>query len=293
MQANKVGHCREGSSDKVYIASIARDPAGNGFRVVGKGGAIYKSMRTYDKGTFASLSVAEAERDKLFRSKTGKSKKPYVDIESPTYSGPLMMNGLWLADWLEPSLYAEDPGEPPDAELDDEGLEELEIEVAALIRANKKVKAVRLVREKTGCGLVEAKALVDKVQRDVKLFEALNPEEAFERVAKGGLKLRRVAQDLVKQGRRGDAVKQVSKTLGIGMAEAEEMLGKVFPESPAMKGRDWEVVCVNAAGMEDNFDEGSTYVAEPHPEDDMVYVWDRNGEKRECFSERFKEAVGI
>lgn len=287
---NKVGHCREGSSDKVYVASIVK--VLGGYQVVGKGGAIYKGMRTYDKGKFATMSAAEAERDKLFRSKTGKSKKPYEDIEAPNYQGPLSMADPWLVDWLEPELDVEVPDSAPDVELDDPGREELEIEVAALIRSRRTVDAVRLVRTKAGLGLREAKALVNKVQEDVIRMEAMNPEASFERaVEKGGPKLRKVAEDLIRQGKRGDAVKQVSKTLGLSLEDAEKRLDAAFPSSA--KGRDWEVVCVNAAGMEDSFDEGATYVAERHPEDDMVYVWDRNGEKRECFSERFKEAVGV
>ena len=53
-----------------------------------------------------------------------------------------------------------------------------------------------------------------------------------------------------------------------------------------------EVVCVSNLGIEDGFDEGITYVAEDHEDDEMIYVYDRNGEKRELLAERFEAFVG-
>jgi len=50
------------------------------------------------------------------------------------------------------------------------------------------------------------------------------------------------------------------------------------------------VVCVNAGGIEDRFDEGASYSAEMHPESDMVYVHDKYGERDEWFRDRFVRA---
>ena len=51
------------------------------------------------------------------------------------------------------------------------------------------------------------------------------------------------------------------------------------------------VTCVNNMGLEDNFDDGSDYVAMDHSEDGMIYVYDRYGNKQECFDDRFVDRV--
>jgi len=56
---------------------------------------------------------------------------------------------------------------------------------------------------------------------------------------------------------------------------------------------DFEVECVDATGIEEIFDEGMTYIAEPHTDSSMLYVYDRNGQKRECFRERFKRVQTV
>lgn len=99
---NKVGHYQDGTSDKVYIASIVPTTDRTGakvYRVIGKYSRIYKNMTTVDKGQFISLNNAVAERDKLFATKV---KKGYVNIESPTYNGLLTEDTQWLLDNVEP-----------------------------------------------------------------------------------------------------------------------------------------------------------------------------------------------
>ena len=105
-QANKVGHCREGSSDKVYVVSIEKTTASNGmdaYRVIAYAGRIWKKMKLYQKGTFSSLMAAESERDSIWRKKK-LQKDAYVDIESGGYDGPLKMNSAWLSEYLVPEL---------------------------------------------------------------------------------------------------------------------------------------------------------------------------------------------
>ena len=50
--------------------------------------------------------------------------------------------------------------EPPKRPLDQHAFDE----VLALVRANRKIEAIKLVRERTGLGLVEAKHLVEAVE---------------------------------------------------------------------------------------------------------------------------------
>jgi len=55
---------------------------------------------------------------------------------------------------------------------------------------------------------------------------------------------------------------------------------------------DFEVVCHDATGQEDRFDEGCTYLAENHIDTSLVWVYDRYGERREYAWSRF-EAVRV
>jgi predicted DNA-binding WGR domain protein len=65
------------------------------------------------------------------------------------------------------------------------------------------------------------------------------------------------------------------------------------PTAPADAGREFIVECQDNAGMEDKFDAGIEYVAESHDDPNLVWVYDKLGERQECFSERFKEVDGI
>lgn len=99
---NKVGHCKQGNSDKVYIACIVPSTDANGlpvYNVVGKASRIYKRMKIYHKGSFSSLMDAAQARDEIFFSKV---KKGYVDIETSSYNGQLDHDDKWLLENVEP-----------------------------------------------------------------------------------------------------------------------------------------------------------------------------------------------
>jgi hypothetical protein len=49
-----------------------------------------------------------------------------------------------------------------------------------------------------------------------------------------------------------------------------------------------EAVCVNNTGMQDSFDVGVTYIFDKHEEEDMLWVTDNLGTRREVLKERFK-----
>ena len=63
---------------------------------------------------------------------------------------------------------------------------------------------------------------------------------------------------------------------------------KKEPEPKKPEDPTFEVVCINALGMEDSFDEGETYTARKH-QNGFLVVWDAEGEELEVFAERFKE----
>jgi predicted DNA-binding WGR domain protein len=48
-----------------------------------------------------------------------------------------------------------------------------------------------------------------------------------------------------------------------------------------------ELVCLDNSGMEDKFDKNISYVCEPHPDADLIYVYDKFGNKGEFLVERF------
>lgn len=54
------------------------------------------------------------------------------------------------------------------------------------------------------------------------------------------------------------------------------------------KDDDLVALCVDMTGLEDRFDQGIEYVFERHADKAMLWVYDKFGEKREVFRERFK-----
>jgi len=79
--------------------------------------------------------------------------------------------------------------------------------------------------------------------------------------------------------------------IGRILDEAYDELREPEPE-PDPYEHFMEFVCIDAAGIEDGFDEGTTYLAESHDDGDYLWVVDRNGVKREVFRERFKIPQG-
>ena len=51
------------------------------------------------------------------------------------------------------------------------------------------------------------------------------------------------------------------------------------------------VECLDNAGIEEKFDKGIEYVGETHTDSALVWVYDKMGEKQECFKERFKKVA--
>ena len=69
---------------------------------------------------------------------------------------------------------------------------------------------------------------------------------------------------------------------------AKERLARLKTAKEAKaKPKEGVVVCIDNAGMEDKFDKGIEYVFEAHSESVMIWVYDKEGKKQECFSERF------
>ena len=92
-------------------------------------------------------------------------------------------------------------------------------ELAELIRQGRKIEAIKLVREQTGCGLAEAKAAVEKLERGESL-EASAPAESA-----GSLK--EEIRTLVLSGRMIEAVKLYRERTGTGLKEAKDAVDAI------------------------------------------------------------------
>jgi len=64
------------------------------------------------------------------------------------------------------------------------------------------------------------------------------------------------------------------------------------PSPPSISDYDLVALCVDISGLEERFDEGIEYVFERHADKAMLWVYDKFGEKRECFFERFRLVKG-
>ena len=86
---NLVAHCDEGVHDKVYIACVRR--VGDDYIVLGKWGRRGSHLASQEKGIFNNFEVAIMKARDLFNKKL---KKGYVNIEHPSYTGPVSFSGM-------------------------------------------------------------------------------------------------------------------------------------------------------------------------------------------------------
>jgi hypothetical protein len=245
--ANKVGHCREGNSDKVYVASIVRimENGEIAYKVVGRYSRIHKTMQKTEKGVFSSLSTAEAKRDSLFAEK--EVRKGYINIEDVSYDGGLSMSDPWLSEYLAPELFS-----TPD--MGQMGADRSE---GKLVIDNEKHKVYELPKPPKSTNWYD--------RYEVFEFDSnlVGSADEFDKIVNY------------------EAKKFILHGYGIVKPNTT---GTMSPTT-----NDFVVLCVDASGLEDQFDENVTYVAENHPEEEMVYVYDKNGVKQEVFEERFRK----
>jgi ribosomal protein L7/L12 len=84
-------------------------------------------------------------------------------------------------------------------------------ELAELVRQGRKIEAIKLVREQTGCGLAEAKAAVEKLERGEPLEATPPAGDVTEEV-----------RALVRAGRMIEAIKLYRERTGAGLKEAKD-----------------------------------------------------------------------
>ena len=64
---------------------------------------------------------------------------------------------------------------------------------------------------------------------------------------------------------------------------------KAPPKKGPHPSEDVEVKCVDDSGIDDRFDLGISYIAETHVDADMIWVFDKLGNKGEFFKNRFQK----
>ncbi len=153
---------------------------------------------------------------KMVRERTGwglKEAKDYVDTIETTGLPPAVMTY---------SNQASSPVAPPRARQDERALDTL---VRDLLAQDQKIQAVKLVRERTGWGLKEAKDYVDAHERGRPLVDLGSAPTA----APDG-DLADDVRDLVSQGQTIHAVKLVRERTGWGLKEAKDYVDAIRAE---------------------------------------------------------------
>jgi ribosomal protein L7/L12 len=87
--------------------------------------------------------------------------------------------------------------------------------IRAHIAAGRKIEAIKLYREATGAGLAEAK-------RAVELIEAGKPPASDANASLGEDWTPHAVSDLVRQGRKIEAIKRYREATGLGLKEAKD-----------------------------------------------------------------------
>lgn len=100
--------------------------------------------------------------------------------------------------------------EPVSADLDQSGYEE----VLGLIRASRKIQGIKVIRERTGLGLAEAKNLADAIEQG-----------RWSPAPTGSLADR--TRELLAQDRVADAVLTVARETGMTEDEASRFIGSL------------------------------------------------------------------
>jgi ribosomal protein L7/L12 len=97
--------------------------------------------------------------------------------------------------------------------------------VRVLVTQNKKIEAVKLVRERSGLGLKEAKDWVDALETGQPIALAAVPTAAPAPL--DTLELESAARVLVSQGKKIQAVKLVRDHTGLGLKEAKDWVERL------------------------------------------------------------------
>ena len=106
------------------------------------------------------------------------------------------------------------------------GQDALVAEVQALLRAGRMIQAVKVMRERTGLSLAEAKAAVDEVDRSGQLPARLGPPSAADRLA-AQPDLYEQLRHLKQRGRTIEAIKLLRSRTGASLRDAKHTVDRL------------------------------------------------------------------
>lgn len=119
-----------------------------------------------------------------------------------------------------------------------------EAQLAALLDRGKKIEAIERLRQRTGMGLAEAKAEIERIEmRATAIWAPSSRTQATPPAASVEVDIRQLAQ----QGRRIEAIKLLRERKRIGLKEAKDALDTAVPPPPTSVKWIWIALAVSAA----------------------------------------------
>ena len=106
-----------------------------------------------------------------------------------------------------------------------------------LVVGGEKIAAIKLLREATGMGLAEAKAVIDAVERGERLpplaehqvQQQVQQRNASRAADPGGDAVPTEVRQLAEAGNRIHAIKMLREQTGLGLKEAKDLLDRAVP----------------------------------------------------------------
>jgi len=105
--------------------------------------------------------------------------------------------------------------------------------IGELVVGGDKIGAIKLLREATGLGLAEAKAVIDAVGRGERLpplaQQQIQQQNELRAAARGADSLPDEVRRLAERGNRIHAIKVLREQTGLGLKDAKDLLDRVMP----------------------------------------------------------------
>lgn len=114
--------------------------------------------------------------------------------------------------------------------------------IADLLRSGQKLEAIKCLREQLGIGLAEAKAEIERIERQ----SGIQPVSGIATTPAGPVAVDPDIRLLAQQGRRIDAIKMLRERRRIGLKEAKDALDAAVPPPPSFKWM-WIALLIGAA----------------------------------------------
>lgn len=106
-------------------------------------------------------------------------------------------------------------------------------QIGELVASGRKIEAIKLLRETSGMGLAEAKAVIDAVEGGGELPPVVAPEPLRSPVGprEATTELPREVLLLARSGNRLEAIKLLREVRGLGLKEAKDAIDRAVPVS--------------------------------------------------------------